>query len=96
MATVDVLVSDPNVDSPRIVYGNTHNVVDAPSYQSVNHALQEWVDRINATKGAVGFLHWVGHGTQQLTDGGQAVVLYCDGTVEMQDRSIRRESQTTY
>ena len=77
LESVDVLASD-QAGPVSITGDGAATVVDPPGYPSVKSALLDWVGRITATEGAVGFLHWIGHGREQVR-GGSVVTLFCHG-----------------
>ncbi|WP_157786112.1 MULTISPECIES: hypothetical protein [Bradyrhizobium] len=77
LASVEVLASDP-AGAVTIVGDSGGAVgVDRPNYPTVRAALLNWAHRVKK-EGGVGFLHWIGHGAEQLK-GGNIVNLSCDG-----------------
>lgn len=77
LASVEVLASDP-AGAVTIVGDSSGAVsVDRPNHPTVRAALLHWADRVKS-EGGVGFLHWIGHGAEQLK-GGNIVNLSCDG-----------------
>ena len=51
--------------------------VDRPGFDALKTALLDWANRVKG-EGGVGFLHWIGHGMEQVKNG-CVVSLACDG-----------------
>ncbi|TPO12762.1 hypothetical protein FJ987_16440, partial [Mesorhizobium sp. CU2] len=76
LATIDVLASDPD-GSTYITGDGTVKAVDSPNFANVRRVMRKWVKTIEQTEGAVGFLHWIGHGNER-SRGGAMTTLCCE------------------
>jgi hypothetical protein len=76
LSTIEVLASDP-LGPVTITSSGGPEPVSLPSHSNVKSALLDWADRIKKQNG-IGFLHWVGHGSEVVRGGG-VVHLSCDG-----------------
>ncbi|WP_316197050.1 hypothetical protein [Bradyrhizobium sp. SZCCHNS3053] len=76
LVSIEVLASDSS-GAVSIVGDNGPVGVDRPTFDAAKTALLGWARRVKA-EGGIGFLHWVGHGMEQIK-GGSIVSLACDG-----------------